>query len=289
MELEELSSAESITFGFLKSSKEKKIESLLAQIAADPKNVDHYYDLGLEYYSANQYGKAIEYYTKAIELNSKRVLYYSARGASYGWLKEFEKAAGDYSKAIELEPDKALNYYWRGKSYNRLKKFNEAAADHSKAIELRPDKALYYTELARVLCRIGSADRAFENVEKAIKLDNNLPDGYNARGYIGLKIAKQAGSKCAPNVLNDLNNAVGLGEYTNSIHRFYTDRAEYFLYSGNLEAACKDLQEALNTNSRYGPAHYFLAKYHETKGNKQDYNNCISKSKEYRFIPAKDD
>jgi pentatricopeptide repeat protein len=289
-----LSSTESMTLDNLKSAKEKRIESFLAQIAQDPKNAKLHYDLGREYFWDTQYDKAIEYFTNAIDLEPDKTEHYLWRSASYNWLKDFSKAVADCTSAIELEPDKAKYYYNRGINYGWLKEYEKNIADYSKAIELEPNNATFYTALARVLCKAGYVDRALDYMNRAIKLDINFPDCYNTRGYINLKIAKRAGAKCDPSVLSDLNKAIGAIEAIEKkddtlLPRFYTDRAEYFLYSGDLDNAHSDLQKALAIYSHYGRTHYFLAKYYEAKGNKKEYENYMAKSKEYRFIPDNDD
>jgi tetratricopeptide (TPR) repeat protein len=284
-----LSSTESMTYDYLKSTKKKNIGYLESQIDKNPQNADYYYDLGKEYFNNDQYDKADECLTEAIRLNPYNAKYYHLRGKNYNWVNAYEKAVADCSKAIELEPDNAEYYNSRGINYNWLNQTGNAVEDLSKAIELDPNNALYYTRLARVLYRAGNIDRVLDNLNKALSLNNNLPEYYNVRGYIKLKTAKRAGDTCDVDALNDLNKAVELKKDSRPNFRFYTDRAEYYLYSGNLDNAYNDLHKALDRDSRYGRAYYFLAKYYEAKGNKREYENSMAKSKEYRFIPNDDD
>jgi tetratricopeptide (TPR) repeat protein len=250
-----LSSTESMTFDYLESSRKKRIDAFESSIAKNPQNAGYYYDLGKEYFNDEQYDKAAECLTKAIEIDPNNAMYYHWRGASYSWLNEYEKVTADLSKAIEIEPDNAS----------------------------------YHVELARTLCRVGNIDGAFDNLNKALSLNKDLPECYNTRGYITLKIAKRSGVECNPDVLKDFNKAVELSGNNSLNARFYINRAEYYLYSGNLDNAYNDLHKALDRDSRYGRAYYFLAKYYEAKGNKREYENSMAKSKEYRFIPNDDD
>ena len=50
-----------------------------------------YFNKGDFHYKLKEYKKAMEYYTKAIELNSGNDIYYIKRGESYYKLEEYEK------------------------------------------------------------------------------------------------------------------------------------------------------------------------------------------------------
>ena len=50
------------------------------------------------------YEKAIEYYTKAIEIDKNNALYYRNRGKSYDQVfNQLENAINDFKRAIEIE------------------------------------------------------------------------------------------------------------------------------------------------------------------------------------------
>jgi tetratricopeptide (TPR) repeat protein len=318
-----LSDTESMTIDSLVSSSERKISELEKKIANGQQNAENYYRLGIEYYLKKEYDKAIENLTEAIKLEPDNAKYYNERGKNYGWLKDFEKAVADHSKAIELEPDNAKYYNSRGINYNWLNEYEESIADHSKAIKLEPDNAEYYNErgknyswlseyekaiadfsnaielesdnagyylyLARTLCRVSDFDSALANLNTAMSLDRGLPKCYNVRGFIGLKKAKQGRAKCASDVLNDLSKAIELNKDDVLAGQFYTDRAEYYLYSGEPDKAYNDLQKALAYDKESGRAHFFMARYYKIKGNDQEHERCMTKSKEYKYIPDDSD
>jgi tetratricopeptide (TPR) repeat protein len=284
-----LNSTENMALDNLKSERERRIAELLSLIAKDPRNAVNYSKLGNEYFWDEQYDKAEEYYTKAIELDPGNAKYYNSRGIIYNFLNEYDKAVADHSKAIKLDPDKAVYYNERGKNYSWLKEYEKVIADYSKAIELDPGNAEYYAEFARLLCRAGNVAGAFYNLNRVLSLNKDAPEYYNVRGYINLKLAKRAKVKCKPDVLSDLNKSIELKGDIWPITRLYADRAEYYLYSGDPDNAYSDLRKILDSYSRYGRAYYFLAKYYEAKGDNREYENCMAKSKEYRFIPDDDD
>jgi Flp pilus assembly protein TadD len=272
-----------------KNEFEKAIEDNTKAIELDPNNAEYYNWRGINYNRLNEFEKAIEDNTKAIELEPNNAGYYNWRGISYNGLNEFEKAVTDHTKAIELNPNEAEYYYSRSIDYDWLIEYEKAVADLTKAIELNPDNVRNYTLLARILCRRGKIDSAFDYLNKAFSLKKDLPYCYNARGYIKFKVAKRAGLACETDVLNDFNKAIETAKDNYPNPMFYTDRGVYYLYSGDLDNACNDLQEALTINILYGSAYYYLAKCNEAKGDKQGYEYYIAKSKECRYIPDDDD
>ena len=97
-----------------------------------------YYNRALAKSYLQEYGSAIEDYTKAIELRPHFAIAYNNRGADKNELKDYKGALEDYSKAIEQEPLYARAYYNRGIVYYNLREYNKAIADFSKALTLNP-------------------------------------------------------------------------------------------------------------------------------------------------------
>ena len=110
------------------------------------------------------YHKAIESYTKVIELDSGNVEAYYSRGSIYSIRKEFPKAMPDFSKVIELNPEHAEAYYSRGSTYLNIKEPSEAIQDFSKIITLAPGNAEAYY----------SRGRAYLSMEKSEKANADL-------------------------------------------------------------------------------------------------------------------
>jgi tetratricopeptide (TPR) repeat protein len=320
---ESKSETETMTLDSFRNLSKRNIDELEKQIVEEPGNANNYNQLGKEYFLENEYGKAVDCHTKAIELKPNNAEYYYNRGLNYNWLKEYEKAIADISKAIELKPNNAKYYYNRGINYNWLREFENAITDISKAIELKPDiadyyyyrginyswlneheKAIadmskaaelapdnadYYLRLARILCYTGDFDDALKNVTTAMFLDDTLPFCYNVRGFIGLKKAKHDKAGCKPDVLDEFNKAIELNKDDKLLPLFYTDRGEYYLYSNSPDKARSDLERALAIYNKYGRAYFHLARYYEKQGNSQECDRNMSRSKECRFIPNDSD
>ncbi len=81
-----------------------------------------YNNRGRAYAGLNQHRKAIEDYSKAIQLDPKSAIIYNNRGAAYYELGEYHKAIEDYDKALELDPEHTLAKYNKEIAEKALKK-----------------------------------------------------------------------------------------------------------------------------------------------------------------------
>lgn len=61
--------------------------------------------LGNEAFSNENYDKAIDYYTQAIEIDPSNAIYFSNRSASYYFTEDFEKSLEDAETALKLDPN----------------------------------------------------------------------------------------------------------------------------------------------------------------------------------------
>lgn len=114
------------------------------------------------------YEKAIELYTKAIELNPHVASYYGNRSFAYLRTECFGYALNDASKAIELDRNYVKGYWRRAASYMSLSKFKLALKDFETVTKARPndnDAKIKYTECNKIVKKL-----AFE---KAISVEEN--------------------------------------------------------------------------------------------------------------------
>eukprot|EP00484_Ammonia_sp_Unknown_P019832 CAMPEP_0197024916 /NCGR_PEP_ID=MMETSP1384-20130603/5378_1 /TAXON_ID=29189 /ORGANISM="Ammonia sp." /LENGTH=678 /DNA_ID=CAMNT_0042453383 /DNA_START=192 /DNA_END=2228 /DNA_ORIENTATION=+ len=83
-------------------------------------------DRGNEQFQNQNYQKAIEFYSKAIELEPNNHTFYSNRSAAYNSSGQYEEALQDADKCIELQPDWAKGYVRKGNVYQQQKKLEQA-------------------------------------------------------------------------------------------------------------------------------------------------------------------
>lgn len=106
-----------------------------------------------------------------------RLYAYYARGRGYLLSREYDKAIEDYSKAIEIPKDAKLNaklYDDRGTAYLLKDEFDLAIADFTAAIGIDPTSADAYSH--RATCNHQKRDdaRALPDVEKAVELKSDI-------------------------------------------------------------------------------------------------------------------
>jgi tetratricopeptide (TPR) repeat protein len=86
-------------------------------------------------YSGNDLNKALEDFTRAIELNCDDWETYFLRGKIYEKQGNYELAEQDYSKSIEIWPDNGDAYFQRAELYkNHMSKWKSAIADYKYAV-----------------------------------------------------------------------------------------------------------------------------------------------------------
>ena len=83
------------------------------------------------------------------EFNQESADTYYSRGLAHSKNGELDKAIQDYTKAIELKPDYAEAYYYRGGTWLRLGEREKAKADLATAKNLGSDAIIALDEILR--------------------------------------------------------------------------------------------------------------------------------------------
>lgn len=123
--------------------------------------VNKYYTRGIAFSEKGKVDRAIEDYTKAIELNPKFAEAYYQRGRAYAKNGELDKAIADYTIAIERNPEYADAYYNRGGAFLRLGEHKSAKADLTTARNMGANA-------------ITALDKILQDYERAWKTLDNL-------------------------------------------------------------------------------------------------------------------
>ena len=195
--------------------------------------VEFFRALTYQYRSNNE--KAIEHYTKAIELKPDYFEAYDNRGIAYCKKGDFEKGIQDHSKAIELKPDDPEAYNNRGVAYLMKGDFEQAIQDCTKAIEIRPDLVQAYHNRGLAYRKKGDFEQAIQDYTKAIELKPDDPGAYNSRGVAYYKKGdfEQA--------IQDYTKAI---ELKPDLAQAYNNRGIAYLMKGDRDRAQEDLKRA---------------------------------------------
>jgi len=116
---------------------------------ADKTDFDKYFDQGCDQYGNDQNLEAINSFTEALKYDPSFFGCYALRGLCYKELHNFKKAIDDFTKAIELAPSDALAYENRCRTLSLMALEQEdfdmdmlerALADAKKAYKLEPNE-----------------------------------------------------------------------------------------------------------------------------------------------------
>ena len=89
------------------------------------KQAEEHKTKGNEYLNKKDYAKAIEEYSKAIQLNENEI-YYANRSSAYSSIGEYDLSIEDAKKSIQLNPNYAKGYSRLSVAYSKKKQFKEA-------------------------------------------------------------------------------------------------------------------------------------------------------------------
>ena len=131
-------------FSVLKNSSEA-LESLKQAIEIDPNNSTALHLLGAMMNEQNS-SECVKFYEKCLEVNNRSYLTYNGLGNFYLKTNQFEKAENYYTKAIEIDPKRSAKIY-KNRAYLREKqnKNSDAKEDlksYLKYFPRAPDKGI---------------------------------------------------------------------------------------------------------------------------------------------------
>lgn len=143
-----------------------------------------YYEAGVDALEKEDYGKAIEFFRKAIRANPNVPQIYNALGLSLlrknNAIKPAQRA---FQKAVDLDPRYAEPHFNMGSYYAGTVKDPVLAIEQfEKAVKIDPEFAKAYMGLGWVYLEKEDAQRSNENFEKAVQLDPALVDAQYGLG-----------------------------------------------------------------------------------------------------------
>ncbi len=149
------------------------------------------------------YDRAVDAFTKAIELYPDAYPAYLGRAGARILLGQTEQVIDDFNAAIKIAPNKSIAYQMRAAYYQTHDNYDRAIADNTKALELKPANEvipnIYRSRAISYYLRDNLADfTTTENLEKALKdfsktieldpndasVDSDIDTTYTRRGYV---------------------------------------------------------------------------------------------------------
>lgn len=272
------------------------------------RSADDYYQDAVQHFQRGEFGLAITYIDKAMELSPDQAAHYFLRSQTTRELKRYEDALSDATKAIELDSskaahhfirgqvnhdlnrtmdslrdftmsirlvmDKAFYYYSRGDVNYELEKYEDALSDFTKAIELQPDEIAYcYAQRGFVYRDLEKHEDALRDYNKAIELEPDYADFYCIRGLIYRDLEQ------FEDALRNTTKAIEL-DPDKAMH--YYSRSEIFRDLKRYEDALGDINKAIYLDPGIANHYSLRARVNRNLGKHEDAERDFDKAKELK-------
>nr|CAD7590719.1 unnamed protein product [Timema genevievae] len=222
-----------------------------------------------EYFKKQDFNKAIELYSKAIDINPNVAVYYGNRSFAYLKTECFGYALTDASKAIELDKSYVKGYYRRAAAHMSLGKFKLALRDYETVTTARPndkDAKAKYMECNKIVKKIAFEKAiAVDDCKKSIADSINLENMVIEDEYLGPKLED---GKVTEQFMKDLMESY---KKQGKLHRKYA----YKLFNGDFVDRGSFSVECIFTLFGFKllyPDHFFMSRgNHESQTMNQMY------------------
>lgn len=146
----------------------------------DPLNAGAYQSLGEAYSSANQYGKAIDSYRRALKIAPNSAVTYFAIGDVYYKSGKYKEAAQAYEQAFKLDHSMSATrgYKRLGETYARLRQYDEAIKNYARVVLIYPTAEAYF-DLGVVYYDARRYREAIEAFQQALRRKPDYTDAKN--------------------------------------------------------------------------------------------------------------
>ena len=211
---------------------------------------------GIRYFNIGQYEKAVEKFSKAIELNPDNANAYKNRGDVY-FITEPQKAIIDCTKAIELKPNYISAYELRAMTYcsllyNEQNKtildYTSILSDYATILKINPKYYKAYQYRGDVYRKFQQYDLSIKDYTKAIELKSDKYRLYISRGYDYFQIQQY-------------DNAIEDFKIATTSNNYY-EEAECYTALAKIYYILKDYNKA---NEYYTEANKIQKSYHINK------------------------
>ncbi len=224
------------------------LAKLQEEIRKNPNEYNNYTRLGDYYYFLQDYEKAIDNYTEAInQKNHSNIkgadleLYFN-RGDCYNRLGKYELSTLDFNRVLEIEDKHLLANHYNGFNYQQLGQPEVAARYYTKVLEINDTYVNSQFNLGIVYRQMQKLEESEQCFQKVITLD---PKDHEAYYYLGLLSAEKARPDRAL-------------EYFNKVLALKPDYADAYIQKALIYAEKNEMENALHCYSsilQFDPQH----------------------------------
>jgi len=149
---------------------EKAIEYYSRAMELDPNYSEYYNERGNAYLSLFRPEEAIQDYRAAIRLSAPYQEVWTNLGQAYKLMQRMDDAADAYAQALDYDPTALLAWLGRAQALDALGRSAEALAAYSRALDLDPAQPLALANRAALLYDAGRTAEALRDLDEAVRL-----------------------------------------------------------------------------------------------------------------------
>ncbi len=210
-------------------------------------------EIGNKFFDSFKQKQAIEYYTKAIDLNPDDAEAYDLRGFAWLDLFELDKAIEDFEKAIQVDPEYHIALAHLGEIALGKNDYEKGEYYYQKAIAIIPENINYLSNLAVAKLQLNKDDESLDLCNLILKDSPINKWALDFRGGIWLKKKKY------PEALKDY---LRLREEDKNDVIVYNNIGYTYGKMGEIEKAKANLSLCINMDPEFAYAHDNLGYVH---------------------------
>ncbi|CAH8310847.1 unnamed protein product [Eruca vesicaria subsp. sativa] len=238
-------------------------------------------ELGNAAYKKKEFEKAIEHYSKAMELDDEDISYLTNRAAVFLEMGKYEECIQDCDKAVERGRELRFDFKMIAKALTRkgsaLVKMAKSSRDFEPAIETF-QKALTEHRNPDTLKKLNDAEKAKKELEQQEYFDPNIAEEEREKGNGFFKEQKY------PEAVKHYSEAI---KRNPKDVRAYSNRAACYTKLGALPEGLKDAEKCIELDSsfskgysRKGAIQFFMKEYDKAMETYQEGLNHDPKNQE---------
>ena len=147
-------------------------------LRCDSHHADALHLLGVAVCQQGRNEQAVEWISRAVELNGSSAIYYSNLGAAFRAMGRLDDAVSSYRYALEIAPENAGIHYNLGNALKDLQQFAEAIECYRQEILRNPDFAEAYNNMGDALKQIGEIEKAIDAHTHALEINPSLVEAH---------------------------------------------------------------------------------------------------------------
>ncbi len=180
-------------------------ENYSKAIRVNPGDNNAYLERGFAHLFVEEYDKARGDFDQADKLGYQDTGYLAyVRGLSYLWEDVVDKAVEQFSKSIQLSPQATYGYDGRAQAYTAKGKYDEAIADLTQALQLDPKYKTGHIDRGVAYGHKGDYTRALTEFDQVFKLEKDYPGAYLGQGEVYAMMGEKEKARV------DISMALGL-------------------------------------------------------------------------------